>query len=158
MAYLAAKTEASRLTKLISQLEFTSMTLNNKRENITSKMNGRQATCNSIKTKLDKWNNTSADKRADLAKNDKWYVNNGLDVSDVNKTFDSSTKVKGVVADYSVDAQYLEYYAADDYLDTRLENIESQLTLARSQKDATDKLAQNGASQAGSLWCVGGGG
>ncbi len=155
-SFLGAKTEASRLKTLQKQYQFQSMILNAKRESITAKMTGRQAQCEIVKNKLDKWNNTAQEKRATLYANDKWYQNNGLSGSNTALQYQDTDKVKGVTANYTLDAQYVAYQATDDYIDTRVENLDSLLSLLDTQIKNTEELEKNGV-QDGSWWCVGGG-
>lgn len=161
-SFIGAKVETQRLNALKNQYTFQSLILNARRESTTAKMQGRESTCNALKTKIDKWNNTAEDKRKELiASNnrDNIYVKKlgltGTD-SDLKKTFETTTEIDGVTADFSVDEQYMTYEAEDEYLDTKINNLDSLLTLLGKQIENTENLEKDGIKD-NSWWCVGGG-
>lgn len=153
-SFIGAKVEAQRLNSLKSQYQFQSLILNAKKETITAKMGGIQASYSESKTKIDRWNNASEDNRLNLYKND---VNNFY--HDLTKNV-ASDKIKctqiTVNSDYTSDKNYVQYEAEDEYIDTRIDNLESLLTLLDTQIKHTENLEQNGIKD-NSWWCVGGG-
>lgn len=153
--FIAADVQKRTLKRQQAQLTFQQMIISNKRETNTAKMNGIQATCKSVKQKVDNWNNTQEDKRAALWKNDSWYRTHG-------NTTGSTGAIQNVESianyDYTTNADYVALKALDDYLDTRNDNLESQLELINNQVQSYEKLVQNNISQDATLWCVGGGG
>lgn len=154
MSFLGAGVEAKRLKQLQSQYQFQSLILNAKKESTTAKMGGIQATCNTVKTKVDKWNNTAEDKRAALWKADSWYKTFGQNTTGKTGAIENPESIKHY--DYSTDAEYVQYEAEDEYIDTRIDNLESLLTLLDTQIKNTENLEQNGIKD-NSWWCVGGG-
>ena len=154
--FIAADVQKRTLKRQQAQLTFQQMIISNKRETISAKLGGIQANCNVIKNKVDTWNNTSETdgKRAKLWDADSWYKTHGNPTGDTGNILNVES-IEGY--DYTTDADYVALKALDDYLDTRNDNLESQLELINNQVQSYEKLVQNNISQDAALWCVGGG-
>ncbi len=150
--FIAADINKRVLKKKQSQLQFQQILLSATKDNVTSKMKGRQATVEAQNKNIQNWNSLSAD---DKQKN----INSGSDLYKLVNSYTSASITKNSKLDevsYKNDTYYQEYQIEDQRLDAEQESLTSQLSLLNSEIDAQEKLVQNNISSDMKMWCYGG--
>lgn len=150
--FIAADINKRVLKKKQSQLQFQQILLSATKDNVTSKMKGRQATVEAQNKNIQAWNNLSNEQRqanidntSDLYNRVKTYTTKKLQC---NTTLDEVS--------YKNDSYYQEYQVEDQRLDAEQDSLESQLKLLSSEIESQEKLVQNNISSDMKMWCYGG--
>ena len=150
--FIAADINKRVLKKKQSKLQLQQILLSATKDNVTSKMKGRQATVEAQNKNIQNWNSLSAD---DKQKN----INSGSDLYKLVNSYTSASITKNSKLDevsYKNDTYYQEYQIEDQRLDAEQESLTSQLSLLNSEIDAQEKLVQNNISSDMKMWCYGG--